>query len=212
MFTQSNGTWTQQQKLVASNSDGSLQGTSVALSADGSTAMVGGPFETFGGGAAWVFTQSNGSWTEQQELLGSESAGSNQGTAVALPDAGRTPMVGKAVREFLPEEATEIIAEAHRTMRTEAVRDYHSPDDGAAAWIARLARSMRTGRSPHKENAAWRLFQNRALVREFRPADGDKIVWEAANLAHAQATKECQRKGWPVPSWASLGDLPGAAR
>ena len=91
--------WTQQQKLVASNSDGSLQGTSVALSADGSTAIVGAPLEpdttnSGAAGAGWVFSQSNGSWTVQQKLVGSESAGSNQGTSVALSADGSTAMVG----------------------------------------------------------------------------------------------------------------------
>ena len=98
VFTQSNGTWTQQQKLVATQTYNGQEGTSVALSADGSTAIVGAPLQTFpGSGAAWVFTQSNGSWTVQQELIGSESAGSNKAprsrcrpTAAPRSWAGRT--------------------------------------------------------------------------------------------------------------------------
>src|SRR5262249_53874156 len=34
-----------------------LQGTAVAISADGRTAIVGGPADNSGAGAAWVFTQ-----------------------------------------------------------------------------------------------------------------------------------------------------------
>jgi hypothetical protein len=95
VFTRTNSTWTQQQKLVASQ-EYAQEGTSVALSADGSTAIVGGPFKSSfpGGGAAWVFTQSNGSWTEQQQLVGSNSEGSYQGTSVALSADGSTAMVG----------------------------------------------------------------------------------------------------------------------
>ena len=114
------------------------------------------------------------------------------------------------VYEFYPEEATGIITEAHRIMRTEAAREFHKPDARAVDWIASLVARMRAGESPHKENAASRLFQNRALVREYRLADGNETVLEAAELAHAEATKECYRRGLPVPSWASLDDLPRA--
>ena len=67
VFTRSGGVWTQQgSKLAASDSTGApLQGTSVALSADGNTAIVGGPSDNSGIGAAWVFTRSGGVWTQQ---------------------------------------------------------------------------------------------------------------------------------------------------
>src|SRR5580700_8789361 len=47
------------------------EGYSVALSSDGNTAIVGGPDDNPGAGnnsgtgAAWVFTRSNGVWTQQ---------------------------------------------------------------------------------------------------------------------------------------------------
>ena len=47
-----------------------FQGGSVALSADGSTASVGGPSDNPAPngamGAAWVYTRSGGIWTQQQ--------------------------------------------------------------------------------------------------------------------------------------------------
>ena len=47
---------TQQQKLVANNAIGAaVQGASVALSADGTTALAGGTGDKGGAGAAWVF-------------------------------------------------------------------------------------------------------------------------------------------------------------
>ena len=47
---------TQQQKLVANNAIGAaVQGASVGLSADGNTAIVGGPGDNSNTGAAWVF-------------------------------------------------------------------------------------------------------------------------------------------------------------
>lgn len=46
-------------KLVGTgNSGASMQGASVAISADGNTAVVGGPEDNEGTGAVWIFTKS----------------------------------------------------------------------------------------------------------------------------------------------------------
>ena len=71
VFARSGGVWSQQgSKIVPTDESGTAKfGTSVALSADGTTALVGG--ETDGGaGAAWVYTRSGSSWTEQQKITG----------------------------------------------------------------------------------------------------------------------------------------------
>jgi hypothetical protein len=98
VFTRSNGTWTQQgNKLVGTGAVGSaFQGDSVALSADGNTALVGGVGDNSGAGAAWVFTRSNGTWTQQgSKLVGTGAVGSaNQGISVALSADGNTALVG----------------------------------------------------------------------------------------------------------------------
>jgi hypothetical protein len=66
VFTRSNGAWAQQAKLVGSGVVGSAgQGVSVAVSGGGNTASVGGPYDNSEAGAAWVFTRSNGAWTQQ---------------------------------------------------------------------------------------------------------------------------------------------------
>jgi hypothetical protein len=64
VFTRLGAVWTQQGlKLIGIGAVGAaLQGYSLSLSADGSTAILGGPFDdqnSVGGGvgAAWVFTQ-----------------------------------------------------------------------------------------------------------------------------------------------------------
>jgi hypothetical protein len=58
VFTRSGGVWSQQgSKLVGTGAVGPAgQGRSVALSADGNTAIVGGPADNTNIGAAWVFT------------------------------------------------------------------------------------------------------------------------------------------------------------
>jgi Divergent InlB B-repeat domain len=59
VYTRSGGVWTQQgNKLVGTGAVGNAyQGISVALSADGNTAIVGGPYDNSLIGAAWVFVQ-----------------------------------------------------------------------------------------------------------------------------------------------------------
>ncbi|HUK14596.1 MAG TPA: hypothetical protein VLW17_14960, partial [Thermoanaerobaculaceae bacterium] len=60
MFIRTGGTWSQQgDKVVGTGAVGAAElGASVALSADGTTAIVGGPGDTSGTGAAWVFSSS----------------------------------------------------------------------------------------------------------------------------------------------------------
>lgn len=99
IFTRSHGEWSQQGgKLVGSGAVGAArQGVSVRLSADGNTAVVGGPFDASGTGAAWVFVRSAGVWTQQgPKLVGSGAVGANvqQGTAVAISGDGNTILVG----------------------------------------------------------------------------------------------------------------------
>jgi hypothetical protein len=107
VFVRSGDVWAQQgKKLVGIDAVGSArQGTSVALSADGNTAIIGGPGDNpwdrsvpFGlgaAGAAWVFTRIGGVWTQQgNKLVGGTLGGANQGTSVALSADGTTAIVG----------------------------------------------------------------------------------------------------------------------
>ncbi len=98
IFTRSGGAWTQQgAKLVASTAVGeALQGWSVALSGDGSTAIVGGIYDLNNAGAAWIFVRANGTWTQQGfKLYGIDATqGANQGWSVALSGDGNTAVVG----------------------------------------------------------------------------------------------------------------------
>lgn len=77
VFTRSGGVWAQQQKLTASDANVlDFFGTSVSL--DGDTAVVGAALNDDAGndaGAAYVFTRSDGVWTQQQRLQPSDIAG-----------------------------------------------------------------------------------------------------------------------------------------
>ncbi|MCW5896196.1 MAG: T9SS type A sorting domain-containing protein [Bacteroidetes bacterium] len=98
VFTRSGGGWTQQgNKLVGAGALGSAaQGTSVSLSSDGNTAIIGGSRDNAGAGAAWVFTRSGGVWTQQgNKLVGAGAVGNaDQGQCVSLSSDGNTAIVG----------------------------------------------------------------------------------------------------------------------
>jgi hypothetical protein len=97
VFTRSGGTWSQQGPALSSSEEvgpGQL-GSSVALSADGNTALVGAWQDNHEVGAAWVFARSGESWAQQgPKLLGSGGCGlPTLGNAVALSADGNTALV-----------------------------------------------------------------------------------------------------------------------
>ncbi len=98
VFTRSGSTWTQQgEKLIGTGETGAGEfGKSVALSADGDTALIGGPNDDSGNGAAWVFTRSGSTWTQQGEkLIGTGETGAGEfGKSVALSADGDTALIG----------------------------------------------------------------------------------------------------------------------
>jgi uncharacterized protein YdbL (DUF1318 family) len=98
IYIRSGGVWFQVgSKLLGTGAVGiAFQGFSVALSADGNTAIVGGYNDNGGVGAAWVYTRSGGVWSQQGlKLVGSGAVGSaQQGYSVALSSDGNTAIVG----------------------------------------------------------------------------------------------------------------------
>ncbi len=111
VFTRTAGAWKQQAYVKASNAGaGDEFGWSVALSADGNTLAVGALFEDsaatgVGGnqadntsgnsGAAYVFTRSAGTWTQQAYIKASNTGGGDWfGRSVALSGDGDTLAVG----------------------------------------------------------------------------------------------------------------------
>jgi hypothetical protein len=130
-------------KLTGHGEEGEgLFGTSVALSADGSTLLVGGPRDgVTHRGAAWVFTRSGSAWveqgskltgaegpppakTEEEEQCAEESAEEAGecafGASVALSADGNTALIGEPSATALPGSAwvfkrTGSGAEAHWT-------------------------------------------------------------------------------------------------
>ena len=100
VFDRSGTTWAQVAEFSPSGPDGengaSGFGISVALSADGETALIGGSTDSNGSGAAWIYTQSGGDWTQGQALLPNDEQNSDGqfGYAVALSADGSTALIG----------------------------------------------------------------------------------------------------------------------
>jgi len=111
-FTRSNGFWTQEAYIKASNTGRTQDafGHAVALSGDGNTLAVGAPNEESNAtgvngnqadnsvprsGAVYVFTRGNGVWTQQAYVKASNPDFEDSfGTSVALDIDGNTLVVG----------------------------------------------------------------------------------------------------------------------
>jgi hypothetical protein len=99
IFTWSGTTWSEQQKIQASDKQAyDVFGISVAISGDGNTVIVGADGEDTDGtdaGAAYIFTWSGTSWSEQQKIQASDkNLYDNFGIYVAISDNGNTAIVG----------------------------------------------------------------------------------------------------------------------
>jgi hypothetical protein len=93
VYAQNGVNWTLVQQLVAQDGAANDQfGSAVAIS--GTTALVGAPGKASGQGFVYVFTQTGGSWSQQEELP--EPAGGTSGDAFGCSVAvsGRTAVVG----------------------------------------------------------------------------------------------------------------------
>jgi hypothetical protein len=91
IFVRSGTTWSQQQKIVASDrAAGDFFGNSVAISGD--YAIVGAPNEDASGGAtlsvagsAYIFVRSGNTWTQQQKIVAADRAANDMfGFSVAI--------------------------------------------------------------------------------------------------------------------------------
>ena len=97
VYTRTGNTWTQQTKLIGTGNTGNAwQGFSVALSADGNTAIVGGVIDASNKGAVWIFTRSGATWAQQgTKLVTSDEVGNTWfGKSVSLSADGNTALVG----------------------------------------------------------------------------------------------------------------------
>ena len=99
MFVNNGATWTEAAKLTAAGgAAGDVFGLSVAISADGSTALVGAPYNNSFQGAAYVFVKNGATWTEEANFTDSNAF--LTGGGVALTADGGTALVGTILGDF----------------------------------------------------------------------------------------------------------------
>jgi hypothetical protein len=107
VFKRSGSTWSQDgPRINPPGGDEARQfGRSVALSGDGSRALIGGYAENGEGGGAWIFDRGPTGWTDQARLASGENDPLNRvfGWTVALSRSGNTALIGGP--EAQPESA-----------------------------------------------------------------------------------------------------------
>ncbi|MCC6934557.1 MAG: FG-GAP repeat protein, partial [Candidatus Yanofskybacteria bacterium] len=104
VFSRSGSTWTEEQKLTASDAAAnSYFGYSVGITDDGSRLVVGAKGGRNGAlapaGSAYVFSRSGVTWTEEQELNASDGVASDKfGESVAIDSTGTRVAIGASIR------------------------------------------------------------------------------------------------------------------
>lgn len=101
IFTRSGGAWTVQQKLTAGDGEANDAFGSVSLSADGITALIGALGKNGNTGAAYVFTRSGTTWTQQAKLTASDGVTEDRfGGNVSLSGDGNTALIGAYLKDY----------------------------------------------------------------------------------------------------------------
>ena len=95
----SGNNWTQQQLIETNQIYTGQFGFDVALNYDGTKAIIGNPFLPFGSlnsvGAAWIFTRSGTTWSQQAKLMAPTSYENDRtGYSVAISADGNTAVAG----------------------------------------------------------------------------------------------------------------------
>jgi hypothetical protein len=185
VFTRTGSTWTRQAKLTGGDEESGAGrfGRSVALSANGNTALIGAPNDG-GRGAAWVFTRSGSTWTQQAKLTGAGESGSGWfGQSVALSADGDTALIGGYVDHS----------------DTGAAWVFERSGSGAdASWAQQGAKltggGEESGEGEFGQSVALSAAGDTALVGSFHDDSGDGAAWVFARSGSG-----------PGASWAQQG-------
>ena len=94
VYAESGGTWASTPAATFTGSGGESLGNSVALSADGGTALIGAPNAGSFDGAAYVYAESGGTWASTPAATFTGSGGGYLGYSVALSADGQTALIG----------------------------------------------------------------------------------------------------------------------
>ncbi len=149
IFVKSGGSWSQQQKIVAS--DAATEhwfGNAVAINSDGTYAVVGAyQHDIYGSnaGAAFIFTRSGSTWTQQQRIVSSSFTATGYfGSDVSINSDGTYVAVGA-----MGENAVEVFTRSGSTWsfqaRCQASDGAHNTSFGTTVEISRDGTHLITG-------------------------------------------------------------------
>lgn len=136
VFRRSGTEWTQEARLVASNSESHEFGEAVAI--QGEFAVVGAPSvafpDAFRGGAAYVYQYEAGSWSEVAELAASDGRDeSNFGRSVAMEDG--VVLIGARNAAYRFESVGGVWAETVKLIASDWFDGYNGDDLGRTVAI-----------------------------------------------------------------------------
>jgi hypothetical protein len=135
VFTRTGTTWTQQQKLKASDGAAGDRFSDYAVALDGNTALIGADYDDDNGtdsGSAYVFTRTGTTWTQQAKLLASDgAAGDNFGCFVSL--YGDTALIGACAFDFSGSGSAYVFTRTGTTWTQEA--KLLASDGAAGDWF-----------------------------------------------------------------------------
>jgi hypothetical protein len=203
-------------KLVGTNALGPdviEQGWSVALSADGNTAILGGPQDNSFAGAAWVFTRSSGVWSQQgSKLVGSGAGGqAKQGQAVALSSTPscNTAVVGGPGDNNIGAAWVFIAPRATHDFSADCISDIllQNTGGGIAMWLLNSSAAIQSAIGVGSTTNVWTIIGQRDLNGDgkadilFRANDGSIAEW----LMNGGTITSANGLGNPTTAWNVVG-------
>jgi hypothetical protein len=181
VFTRTGGVWSQQGgKLVGAGAIGPAnQGWSVAASADGSTAAIGGYSDNSNAGATWLFTRGGGVWSQMgNKLVGTGAVGSAyQGTRVAISGDGTTLIVA-GHRDNSNAGAVWVFSAS--TLVTWVPVVSHSPGAAESQWRSDLG-LVNTGASTANYEVRWHSGGTLKVSTSYLTAGSQAILQDVVN-------------------------------
>ncbi len=181
VFARSGPTWSAQAELQGREESGKGHfGGSVALSPGGGTALVGGSEDGEGVGAAWVFADNEGVWTQQgPKLVADDEVGAGAfGASVALADEGTEALIG-GLTDDGGIGAAWLFAQAGSSWTQDGPKLLAEEEDGPGRFGASVAFSADGGSAviggfedDESLGAAWAFGTTTPAVSEVAPKEG----------------------------------------
>jgi len=108
VFTQNNGEWSREQRIVANDGKNRDKfGTSVSITGDGNTVLIGANGVNRSKGAVYEFTREENRWVQQEKFEFQEiKRGEEFGTSTAISNDGTTALIGAPRVEIQVDDPT----------------------------------------------------------------------------------------------------------